>query len=86
MKIAEALALRADLQKHLEQLKQRLVKNARIQEGDRPEEDPVELQSELEKSAAARSTTVLSALAALDLEMVIRPRTKSSAKDIEAIF
>ena len=51
MKIAEALALRADLQKRLEQLKQRLVKNARIQEGDKPEENPVELQSELEKSA-----------------------------------
>jgi hypothetical protein len=51
MKIAEALALRADLQRRLEQLKQRLVKNARIQEGDTPEEDPVELQAELEKSA-----------------------------------
>jgi hypothetical protein len=51
MKIAEALALRADLQRRLEQLKQRLVKNARIQEGDAPEEDPVELQSALEKSA-----------------------------------
>ena len=47
MKVAEALALRADLQKRLEQLKQRLVKNARIQEGDKPEEDPVELQAEL---------------------------------------
>lgn len=51
MKIAEALALRADLQRRLEQLKQRLVKNARIQEGDTPEEDPVELQAELEKTA-----------------------------------
>jgi len=51
MKIAEALALRADTQKRLEQLKQRLVKNARIQEGDRPEEDPVELQSEFERLA-----------------------------------
>ena len=51
MKIAEALALRADIQKRLEQLKQRLVKNARIQEGDKPEEDPAELQSELERSA-----------------------------------
>ncbi len=51
MKIAEALALRADLQKRIEQLKQRLVKNARIQEGDAPVEDPVELQAELEKSA-----------------------------------
>ena len=57
MKIAEALALRADLQKRLEQLKQRLVKNARIQEGDAPEEDPAELQSELEKSA--RELTLL---------------------------
>ena len=51
MKIAEALALRADLQKRVEQLKQRLVKNARIQAGDTPEEDPVDLQAELEKSA-----------------------------------
>src|SRR6266568_4178112 len=51
MKIAESLALRADLQKRLEQLKQRLTKNARIQEGDTPEEDPVELQSEMERSA-----------------------------------
>jgi len=31
MKIAEALALRADHVRRLEQLKQRLVKNARIQ-------------------------------------------------------
>ncbi len=51
MKVAEALALRADLQKRLEQLKQRLIKNARIQEGDTPSEDPVELQAELEKMA-----------------------------------
>jgi methyl-accepting chemotaxis protein len=51
MKIAEALALRADLQKRLEQLKQRLVRNARVQEGDSPEEDPVELQDQIEKSA-----------------------------------
>ena len=38
-------------QKRLEQLKQRLVKDARIQEGDAPEEDPAELQADLEKSA-----------------------------------
>ena len=43
MKLAEALALRADLQRRLEQLKQRLIKNARVQEGDTPEEDSVEL-------------------------------------------
>lgn len=51
MKVAEALALRADQQRRLAQLRQRLVKSARIQEGDSPEEDPVQLQSELEKSA-----------------------------------
>jgi hypothetical protein len=51
MKIAEALALRADLQKRLEQLKQRLLKNARIQDGDVPAENPIELQAELEKTA-----------------------------------
>jgi methyl-accepting chemotaxis protein len=58
MKIAESLALRADLQKRLEQLKQRLVKNARIQEGDTPEEDPVALQAELEKSARELTTLI----------------------------
>jgi len=51
MKVAEALALRADLQRRLEQLKQRLLKNARIQEGDTPAEDPAELQSQFEGSA-----------------------------------
>src|SRR5271165_5367772 len=51
MKVAEALALRADLQRRLEQLKVRLVKNARMQEGDKPEEDPAELQAELDKLA-----------------------------------
>jgi hypothetical protein len=58
MKIAEALALRADLHRRLEHLKQRLVKNARIQEGDTPEEDPAELQSELEKSAKAMTLLI----------------------------
>jgi HTH-type transcriptional regulator/antitoxin HipB len=42
--------------------------------------------SDIETSAAVRLNTILRALAALDLELVIRPRTKSSAKDIEAIF
>jgi HTH-type transcriptional regulator/antitoxin HipB len=42
--------------------------------------------SDLETSAAARIATLFTALAALDLEMVVRPRTKSSEKDIEALF
>ncbi len=42
--------------------------------------------SDIETSAAVRLDTLLRTLAALDLELVVRPRTKSSAKDIEAIF
>lgn len=40
MKLAEALILRSDLQKRLEQLKMRLRNNVLIQEGDSPSEDP----------------------------------------------
>ena len=36
MKLAEALFLRADYQKRLDQLKQRLLRNARVQEGADP--------------------------------------------------
>jgi HTH-type transcriptional regulator / antitoxin HipB len=42
--------------------------------------------SDIETSAAARLDTVLRALAALDLELVIRLRTKSSPQDIERLF
>ncbi len=47
MKLAEALILRADVQKRLEQLKQRLVRNAKVQEGDLPAEDPAALLADL---------------------------------------
>lgn len=49
MKLAEALALRADCQRRLEQLKQRLLRNAQVQEGDEPSEDPVALLAEFEQ-------------------------------------
>jgi HTH-type transcriptional regulator/antitoxin HipB len=42
--------------------------------------------SDIENNGAAQFDTVLRILAALDLEVVIRARTKSSAKDIEDIF
>lgn len=42
--------------------------------------------SDLESAGTGRLDTLLRALGALDLELVIRPRTKGSAKDIEAIF
>jgi len=42
--------------------------------------------SEFETSAAVRFDTVLRTLVALDPELVIRPRTKGSARDIERLF
>ena len=40
MKLAEALLLRADVQKKLESLRERVVRNAVVQEGETPSEDP----------------------------------------------
>lgn len=39
MRLAEALATRADLQRRIEQLRARIVANARYQEGEEPAED-----------------------------------------------
>jgi len=48
MKLAEGLLLRADLQKKIASLKERIVKNAVVQEGEKPSEDPTELMREAE--------------------------------------
>jgi HTH-type transcriptional regulator / antitoxin HipB len=42
--------------------------------------------SDVETSAATRVDTLLRTLAALDLELVIRTRTKGSHRDIERLF
>ncbi len=47
MKLAEALNLRADLRRRIEQLRARLLQNAKVQEGDVPQELPDELMIEL---------------------------------------
>ena len=50
MKLAEALNLRADVQKRIASLKERLIRNAKVQEGDVPAEDPVMLLKELDEN------------------------------------
>ncbi len=40
MKLAQALIQRADMQKRMVQLQARIAENARVQEGDKPAEDP----------------------------------------------
>ena len=47
MKLAEALIERADLQKRIDQLEERLQSNALVQDGEEPAEDPVVLLAEL---------------------------------------
>ena len=49
MKLAEALAERSDCQVRLEELKKRVVRSARVQEGEEPPEDTLELLAELER-------------------------------------
>ena len=51
MKLAEALQERADLNRRIQQLQQRLGNNAVVQEGEAPAEDPAELLRELDGCA-----------------------------------
>lgn len=48
MKLAEALAERAEAQRRYAQLKERLSLVARVQEGEHPDEDPTELLAQAE--------------------------------------
>ena len=52
MKLAEALIVRADLQKKMEQLRPRLTRSAKVQEGEKPPENPQDLIKELENLSA----------------------------------
>lgn len=49
MKLAEALILRADRQKRLELLRERLTRVAKVQEGDNPSEQPALLLEEVNR-------------------------------------
>ncbi|WP_025132610.1 DIP1984 family protein [Leucobacter sp. PH1c] len=71
MKLAEALALRADTQKRIAQLRARIAANARFQEGEEPAEDAAALLSE-------------AALAVGELEQLVRSiNTTNSAVTLE---
>ncbi len=48
MKLAEALQERADIQKRLSQLRGRLLNNAKVQEGEKPVEEPMQLLQEMD--------------------------------------
>lgn len=52
MKLAEALALRAEATRRIEQLRGRIVANARYQEGEEPSEDAASLLAQTGESCA----------------------------------
>jgi len=49
MKLAEALAERSDCQNRIEELKKRLIRSARVQEGEQPAEDTTDLLAETDR-------------------------------------
>lgn len=51
-KLAEALIQRADYQKRIDQLRQRALRVAKVQDGDVPAENPAALLDEMERIAA----------------------------------
>lgn len=59
IKLAEALIERGDLQKRVEQLRHRIVSNARYQEGEEPAEDPAALLDEVGTALAALEQLVV---------------------------
>ena len=76
MKLAEALILRADLKKRIEQLRDRLRRNVRVQEGDQPAERPEALLEEFERTAGElqvliRQVNAVNARAPFDGELRI---------------
>lgn len=50
MKLSEALIIRSDLQKRVEQIRARLIANAKVQEGDKTVENPIEILAELNQT------------------------------------
>ena len=61
MKLAEALAERSDCQIKIDEIKKRLIRSARVQEGEQPAEDTTELLAESER-VFARLLKLVSAI------------------------
>ena len=51
MKLAEALAQRHDCEMRLDELEKRIIRNARVQDGEQPGEDPQVLLDEVDRTA-----------------------------------
>lgn len=72
MKLAEALARRADLTTRIAELRGRALTSAQHQEGDEPVEDPAILLAEADR-AAAELETVIIAINETNIRTEVRP-------------
>ena len=59
MKLAVALSERADIQRRLSELNDRLANNAKVQEGDSPAEDPKALLAEMDSLISRMETLIV---------------------------
>ena len=59
MKLAVALSERADIQRRLSELNDRLANNAKVQEGDSPAEDPKALLAEMDSLVSRMETLIV---------------------------
>ncbi|WP_040166386.1 DIP1984 family protein [Microbacterium gorillae] len=78
MKLAEALALRADLQRRLEQLRARIGTNARYQEGEEPTENAEALLGEADE-VLTRLEGLIAAINRTNLSITLGERTMTDA-------
>ena len=74
MKLAEALQERADIARRIDQLRFRLSRNATVQEGEKPAEDPSELIKELD-ACVARLEELMARINLTNAATVIEGRT-----------
>jgi hypothetical protein len=74
MKLAEALNARADAQKRLQQIRQRIQTSARHQEGETPPEDPNDLLAEAER-VAADLERLMTAINRTNMQTELQPGT-----------
>lgn len=59
MKLAEALTERAELSRKIQDLRERIIRNSKYQEGDEPSENPNELLKEYENALTAFTNLVV---------------------------
>lgn len=58
MKLAEALIQRADAQRRINQLRERLMRSVKVQEGEDPPENPTDLFTELDRVLSEFNTLI----------------------------